>query len=81
MRQVAGAGGMNDAAAIVIQLEGRPHGVPPGCTLAALIASLGHSAPTVAAAVNDQFVPRERRDAFVLSPGDAVLLFQPIVGG
>jgi thiamine biosynthesis protein ThiS len=35
----------------------------------------------VATSVNGVFVPRTQRGSFVLQMGDAVLLFQPIVGG
>lgn len=69
------------ASTIEVLLEGRPHAVLAGTTLAALVASLGHAQNAVSTAVNDSFVPREARDAQVLRAGDAVLLFQPIVGG
>lgn len=64
-----------------VQLDGRPHDVPPGTTLAALVERLGHAPDTVATAVNGGFVPRAARASHTLQPGDAVLLFQPIVGG
>ncbi|WP_280156304.1 sulfur carrier protein ThiS [Piscinibacter sp. XHJ-5] len=64
-----------------IRLDDRPHGVDDGITLADLIAQLGHLPEQVGTAVNGVFVPRARRVAHVLQPGDAVLLFQPIVGG
>lgn len=64
-----------------VQLDGRPHEVPDGSTLAALVAALGHAPNAVTTAVDGQFVPRDQRAAQVLQPGAAVLLFQPIVGG
>jgi sulfur carrier protein len=67
--------------AIALQLDGRPHAVPAGTTLASLIASLGHPPAAVGSAVNGAFVARAERAARVLQPGDAVLLFQPITGG
>jgi sulfur carrier protein len=49
--------------------------------LAELVAGLGHTPEQVGTAVNGVFVPRPSRATHVLQPGDAVLLFQPIVGG
>ncbi len=63
-----------------IELDGRPHAVPPGTTLAELVGALGHAPEAVTTAVNGAFVARGAR-ALVLQPGDAVVLFQPIVGG
>ncbi len=69
-----------DARSMDILLDGRPTPVAPGTTLAALVASLGHQPAAVSTAVNGDFVPRAQRER-PLAPGDAVLLFQPIVGG
>jgi sulfur carrier protein len=55
--------------------------VPAASTLAALVESLGHAPNKVSTAVNGLFVARGQRQACVLQEGDAVLLFQPIVGG
>ena len=68
-------------AGITLQLDGQPHPVPAGTTLAELVASLGHEAQAVSTAVNGEFVARAVRSAHALREGDAVLLFQPIVGG
>jgi sulfur carrier protein len=62
-----------------IQLDGEPCRVPP-CTLAELVQRLGHAPEGVGTALNGRFVPRTQRD-HPLQPGDAVLLFKPIVGG
>ena len=67
--------------AITVQLDGHPHPVPPGSTLAVLVAALGHEAQAVSTAVNGEFVARAARSAQPLREGDTVLLFQPIVGG
>ena len=69
------------AAPITVVLDGRPRELPPGTTLAELVEQLGHSPETVATAVNGRFAPRGLRGARVLQSGDAVLLFQPLVGG
>lgn len=67
-------------ASVEILLDGRPMAVAAGTTLAALVAALGHEAAAVSTAVNGDFVPRALRER-PLAAGDAVLLFQPIVGG
>jgi sulfur carrier protein len=70
-----------DTAPITLQLDGQPRQLPAGTTLAALLEQLGHAPEAVGTAVNGDFVPRGARAARVLGEGDAVLLFQPIVGG
>lgn len=65
---------------IEILLDGQTTLVAAGTTLAALVASLGHAPAAVSTAVNGDFVPRALRDRPLVA-GDAVLLFQPIVGG
>lgn len=72
---------MNEPDLIELTLDGRLHWVPIKTTLAFLVASLGHVPDKVSTAVNGLFVARAERDACVLEKGDAVLLFQPIVGG
>ena len=66
---------------LAVTLDGQPHAVAAGTTLAALVESTGHAPNKVSTAVNGMFVAREKREARVLQEGDAVLLFQPIVGG
>lgn len=72
---------MNELTAIALTLDGKPHSLPANSSLAALVASLGHTPNKVSTAVNGLFVPRGQREACLLQEGDAVLLFQPIVGG
>ena len=72
---------MNELTLIALTLDGKPHTVTVNSTLSALVASLGHAQNKVSTAVNGLFVPRGQRDTHVLQDGDAVLLFQPIVGG
>jgi sulfur carrier protein len=67
--------------AVSLLLDGKPHSVPADTTLEALVATLGHAPDKVSTAVNGEFVRRDQRDACLLQPGDAVLLFQPITGG
>jgi sulfur carrier protein len=66
---------------VTILLDGKPHAVTSGTTLEALVADMGHAAQAVSTAINGDFVPRAQRASQVLVAGDAVLLFQPIVGG
>ena len=72
---------MNATSLITVLLDGEPHALPEGSTVAALVASLDHEPAGVTTAVNGEFVPRGRRADRVLQAGDVVLLFQPIVGG
>jgi sulfur carrier protein len=70
-----------ERAVVTIELDGAAHDVPAGSTLADLVAALGHASEGVGTAVGGAFVAREQRASRVLQAGDAVLLFQPIVGG
>ena len=72
---------MNEATLIDVTLDSKPHAVPAASNLASLVESLGHAPNKVSTAVNGLFVPRGQRAACVLQQGDAVVLFQPIVGG
>ena len=67
-------------AAITIQLDGQARALAAGSTLADLVAALGHAPEAVSTAVNGEFVARHARER-ALAECDAVLLFQPIVGG
>ncbi|MDR1967079.1 MAG: sulfur carrier protein ThiS [Burkholderiaceae bacterium] len=69
------------AADITVLLDGQPRRLPAATTLAALIEQLGHAPERVGTAVNGDFVARSQRAARVLTEGEQVLLFQPIVGG
>jgi sulfur carrier protein len=72
---------MKAADTITVALDGQPHLLPVGTTLAALVAQLDHAPAGVTTALNGVFVPRGERNQHVLADADAVLLFQPIVGG
>ena len=74
---------MNTAAdaQITIQLDGQPHALAAGTTLAQLVEALGHGEQAISTAVNGEFVARGQRAARLLLEADQVLLFQPIVGG
>ena len=66
---------------ITIRVGGTPQALPAGSSLADLVAGLGHLPHAVATGLNGDFVRRELRAATLLSAGDEVLVFQPIVGG
>ena len=66
---------------IPVTVDGALRHVPPGTTLQRLLNDLGHAPNDVGSAVNGRFVARASRDRHLLRDGDAVLLFQPIVGG
>lgn len=72
---------MNAETEVSIKLDGAPHVLVPGTSLAELVDQLGHAPASVGTAVNGSFVARGLRQDRVLNPGDEVLLFQPIVGG
>lgn len=72
---------MSEEQEMDVTLDDRPHRVRRGTTLAMLLSQLGHQPDRVTTAVNGTFVRRDQRAACVLQAGDAVLLFQPIVGG
>ncbi|MCK9515192.1 MAG: sulfur carrier protein ThiS [Ottowia sp.] len=69
-----------DASTITVQLDGQPHEVRAGTTLAQLVHALGHEPQAISTAVNGSFVARSARDR-VLGSNDVVLFFQPVVGG
>jgi sulfur carrier protein len=50
-------------------------------TLAQWVQEQGLAPEAVATAVNGQFVQRDLRSQRVLADGDAIVTFQPIVGG
>ncbi|PZP94500.1 MAG: thiamine biosynthesis protein ThiS [Variovorax paradoxus] len=66
---------------VSIVLDGQPHALAAGSTLAALVDALGHRPEAVGTAVNGVFVARGHRHDVALHAGDAVVLFQPITGG
>jgi len=72
---------MNPGNVINLMLDGRPHAVPAGTTLAELVLSLRHEPDAVSTARNGLFMARSLRERCVLQDGDAVVLFRPIVGG
>lgn len=61
-------------------VNGQPHDAA-AATLAALLAELGYEGGWQATALNNEFVPRDRRDATPLSEGDRIEILTPRQGG
>jgi sulfur carrier protein len=64
-----------------IILNGAPHQVAPGTTLADLIEALSLSNQALALAVNRSVVPRQQWRERGVQPGDQVEVVRPIGGG
>ncbi|HEY0955404.1 MAG TPA: sulfur carrier protein ThiS [Roseateles sp.] len=62
-------------------LNHQPQPWRAGLTVAALLAEQGRAPHDVATALNGVFVPRGRREATTIQPGDELTLIQPITGG
>ncbi|HSW03698.1 sulfur carrier protein ThiS [Aquabacterium sp.] len=65
----------------VFHVNGQPQPWSPGLTLAELLQRRGDAPQTVATALNGQFVPRQARAQTTLRAGDALTIFEAIVGG
>lgn len=59
----------------------QPHPWREGLSVAALLDEQGRAPDVVATALNGSFVPRARREATLIQPGDELTLIQPITGG
>ncbi len=68
-------------AALELQVNGEPCSVPAGCTVEALVHSLGLERRRIAVAVNRDVIPRSRFDAHALAPGDRVEILEAVGGG
>ena len=64
-----------------IQLNGEPRTLPPGATLAEVLALAGLSERRVAVEVNGGIVPRSAHARHVLCDGDAVEIVHALGGG
>lgn len=66
-----------------VLVNGRPHPLPPGGSLVALLGQLGIGTSTagVAVAVNDRVVPRAQWDSVRLAAGDRVEVVRAVQGG
>lgn len=64
-----------------IMLNGDPHVVAEGATVASLIAELDLAGKRLAVEVNEEVVPRSRHAERVLASGDEVEIVHAIGGG
>ncbi len=64
-----------------IRFNDEPWEVVAGLSAAALLAQLNQLKPGVALAVNQQILPREQWEKYLMQEGDSLLLFQVIAGG
>jgi sulfur carrier protein len=65
----------------MITVNGQPREVAAGTTLAAVVASLTRAGSGVAAAVNDEVVPRRAWPSRRLGDGDRVEVLTAVQGG
>lgn len=66
---------------MIVIVNGKPIEVPPGHTVADLIADMGRAGQACAAEVNHEVVPRRQHDQRVLREGDTVELVTLVGGG
>jgi sulfur carrier protein len=65
-----------------VAVNGRPRELPPGLTLAELLADLGLAAPAgVAVAVNARVVTRAAFASQALADGDEIEIIRAVAGG
>lgn len=64
-----------------VTLNGEPRDIQPGCTIAALLASLGVNPKAVVVQRNDDIVERTAFDSAVIHEGDTVELVRFVGGG
>ena len=63
-----------------IQINGQPHEIADGATVADAVTLLA-AQPPYAAAVNRAFVPRSQHAAHALHEGDEIEIIRPVTGG
>ena len=64
-----------------IELNGKPHAVADGATIASLVERLALTGRRLAVEVNEEVVPRGRHAEHVLADGDRVEIVHAIGGG
>ena len=72
---------MATTAFLEVLLNGEPHQVPSGATVADLVAGLGRDPRTVAVERNGDLVPRARFAGTRLEPGDRLEVVHFVQGG
>lgn len=66
---------------ITLTVNGQPHDIPSGTTIAALLEHLGLARSACAVEVNKALVPKARHAHHELAPGDAVEVVTLVGGG
>ena len=64
-----------------IQVNGQPREIPPGSTVAALLAELGVTQPHVAVELNLEVIPRAQHADTMLRDGDRLEVVTLVGGG
>ena len=64
-----------------IKLNGKPLEIPPGTDLLGLLALQGVASELVAIELNEEMIPRAKREGVALKDGDVVELLKMIAGG
>jgi sulfur carrier protein len=64
-----------------IRVNGEPHALRPGSTVADLLRELGFGGRRVAVALNRAVVPRTSYESRRVSPGDRVEILEAVGGG
>ena len=62
-------------------VNGEVHDLPDGCTIGALLQTLGTSHTGIAVARNERVVPRRQHDACTISDGDHIEIIRAVAGG
>jgi sulfur carrier protein len=68
-------------AGLSIRVNGEPHTLTPGTTVAGLIEALGLTGRKLAVAIDRDVVPRSRYAARQLADGDRVEILEAVGGG
>ena len=66
---------------LALQVNGEPHRVAAGCTVAELLTTLSLAGKRVAVAVNREVVPRSTFGSHALADGDRVEILEAVGGG
>ena len=62
-------------------VNGEVRELPEGCTIGALLETLGTARTGVAVACNERVVPRAQHEARTISDGDRIEIIRAVAGG
>jgi len=65
----------------IVTVNGKPVPWHPGLTASDVVHQLGDAPAKVATVLNGQFLPRPLRKTSPLRPGDALVVYDSLVGG